>query len=183
MEIPLTPQAQAAWEGIYRQLDGDDSDDGGLLEDLCARLPAYLRRLALIYCLADGARAITPEHLQAALALVEYSRSTLDYVYSLVSWTDASSAQELIQQRAARFIRAVCGRPGAEPQAGYAPDLSAQSYCARVEPDSRVPAAGRPAASAAATDRLKCGSAPLRALYQCLRPTTLRPRQCRVVGS
>jgi hypothetical protein len=45
----------------------------GIAGQICARAEAHTIRLALIYALIDGARVITREHLQAALALTDYA--------------------------------------------------------------------------------------------------------------
>jgi len=70
-ELRLDKHARALWWDAYTRLA--ESHDDGIASALCARAEAHTIRLALLYALADGARQINPEHLQAALALWDYA--------------------------------------------------------------------------------------------------------------
>ena len=69
--LRLDPQARELWRHAYTQLASAES--AGIAGALCARSEAHAIRLALIYTLADGERKIKAEHLQAALALYDYT--------------------------------------------------------------------------------------------------------------
>ena len=70
-ELRLDKHARALWWDAYTRLA--ESQDDGIAGALCARAEAHTIRLALLYALADGARQINHEHLQAALALWDYA--------------------------------------------------------------------------------------------------------------
>ena len=58
------------WHTAYRQLARPLP---GVLGQITARAEAHTIRLALLYTLADGAKQIGPQHLDAALALHDYA--------------------------------------------------------------------------------------------------------------
>ena len=70
-ELRLDKHARALWWDAYTRLA--QSQDDGIAGAICARAEAHTIRLALLYALADGARQINHEHLQAALALWDYA--------------------------------------------------------------------------------------------------------------
>jgi hypothetical protein len=70
-EVRRTKESDDLWTHAYAALADDEPD--GMLGAVLARGPAYTMRLALTYALADGSRAITVEHLTAALAVWQYA--------------------------------------------------------------------------------------------------------------
>ncbi|MDQ2897497.1 MAG: YfjI family protein [Actinomycetota bacterium] len=68
--VHLHPDTREFWHDAYRQLARPLP---GVLGQITARAEAHTIRLALTYALADGKRQISPLHLQAALALHDYS--------------------------------------------------------------------------------------------------------------
>ncbi len=72
------PEAQAAWKQHYPELS-----DGapGLLGSLTSRGTALVLRLALVYAALDRASRIAPAHLEAALAVWDYSVRSAAYVF------------------------------------------------------------------------------------------------------
>jgi hypothetical protein len=68
--LRLDPAARELWHHAYQQLA---IAQPGIAGAICARAEAHTIRLALLYALSDGERHITPEHLQAALALYDYA--------------------------------------------------------------------------------------------------------------
>jgi len=70
-ELRLDEHARGLWWDAYTRLA--ETHDDGIASALCARAEAHTIRLALLYALADGARQINHEHLQAALALWDYA--------------------------------------------------------------------------------------------------------------
>ena len=69
--LRLDEQARELWRHAYTQLA--TAQPAGIAGALCARSEAHTIRLALLYALADGERKIKAEHLQAALALWDYT--------------------------------------------------------------------------------------------------------------
>ncbi len=66
------------WEGVYPELS---AGSGGLHGAVTARAEAQTTRLALLYCLLDGAERIDTAHLLAALAVWQYCDATARYVF------------------------------------------------------------------------------------------------------
>lgn len=71
--------AEDLWREVYHALNQDEPD--GQLGSVLARGPVYTMRLALAYALADGAGAIAPDHLLAALAVWHYSARSARLVF------------------------------------------------------------------------------------------------------
>ncbi len=69
-QVRLDPQARQAWIDVYPKLT---TPAPGLAGALTARAEAHTIRLALIYALLDGQPDIQPQHLDAALALGDYT--------------------------------------------------------------------------------------------------------------
>jgi hypothetical protein len=80
--IALDPQARTLWHQAYPDLSAPRP---GLAGALLARAEAHTIRLALLYALADGARAITRAHLEAALALYDYAARSAGYALESTS--------------------------------------------------------------------------------------------------
>jgi hypothetical protein len=69
-QLRFSEPARALWHDAYRQLA---QPRPGVAGQLTARAEAHTIRLALIYALLDHAPAIEPHHLNAALALQNYT--------------------------------------------------------------------------------------------------------------
>jgi hypothetical protein len=69
-QLRFSEPARALWHDAYRQLA---QPQPGVAGQLTARAEAHTIRLALIYALLDRASAIEPQHLEAALALQDYT--------------------------------------------------------------------------------------------------------------
>jgi hypothetical protein len=69
-QIRLDEDARERWRDAYHQLARPLP---GVLGQITARAEAHTIRLALIYALADGKKRISPQHLDAALALHDYA--------------------------------------------------------------------------------------------------------------
>ncbi len=76
--VNLGVEARALWGEIYPDLS---EGKPGLVGALTARAEAHALRLALLYALLDGAREIGGEHLDAALALVDYAEASARFVF------------------------------------------------------------------------------------------------------
>jgi hypothetical protein len=70
---------------------------------LTARYTAQAKRLALLYALGDGVRAIGVEHLRAAAAVLAYCQESLQYVFGVDTYPDT------VTQRIADIVREARG--------------------------------------------------------------------------
>jgi hypothetical protein len=74
----MAPDAAEAWEAIYPDLSADRP---GLLGSLTARAEAQVVRLATLYALWDGTDQIDLHHLMAAIAIEEFCRKSVEYIF------------------------------------------------------------------------------------------------------
>lgn len=80
-DVPLDDGAARWWSDFYFA-DAARIGSGGVSERLNARILPMLRRLALLYCVADGRRAVTVGDLEGARAIVEYSRDSIAMAFA-----------------------------------------------------------------------------------------------------
>jgi hypothetical protein len=76
--VGWTDAGTALWKEVYPDVSADRP---GVLGAITARAEAHVVRLALIYALADEEQAIDREHLEAALALWEYSARCAAFIF------------------------------------------------------------------------------------------------------
>ena len=76
--VGMTDEARTMWAKVYPELSGERE---GLHGAVTARAEAQCIRLALLYCLLDGANAIEPTHLLAALAVWQYCDDTVRFIF------------------------------------------------------------------------------------------------------
>ena len=72
-EVYLTGEAMQEWSGIYQELSADTYDLTGAIVN---RAEAQTMRLALVYALLDGKKAIDTPHITSALALWRYANAS-----------------------------------------------------------------------------------------------------------
>ncbi len=77
-EIKRNEEAAKLWKEIYQKLSEDKLRMVGALT---ARGEPYVMRLACIYALLDCSELIRPEHLNAALAIWDYSEQSVIYIF------------------------------------------------------------------------------------------------------
>lgn len=78
--VSLTADARDVWaEVVYPALSGGGPTEGPVAQ-FTARATPYARRAAMLYALADGESAVDVPHLEAAYALIGYSRATAAHV-------------------------------------------------------------------------------------------------------
>ena len=70
------------WESVYPTLTRERP---GLAGAILSRAPAHVRRLALVYALADRSTLIRPAHLQAALALWAYAEQSVRDIFGTLT--------------------------------------------------------------------------------------------------
>ena len=76
--IGMTAAARTIWADCYADLS---EGHGGLHGAVTARAEAQTIRIALIYCLLDGAAEIDTSHLMAALAVWQYADATAKHIF------------------------------------------------------------------------------------------------------
>jgi hypothetical protein len=139
----LAPAARAAWWDAYRNLA---QAQPGLVGGLLARAEAHVVRLGLLYALLDGASCIGLDHLNAALALWDYSTDSVTKVFG-----DATGNPLAEQIHAALVASAGLTRTEIrdlfnrnQPQTAIDAALAALTRAGRAH-TQRVVTAGRPA--------------------------------------
>ncbi len=78
--IPMGFDAAGArlWKSVYENLTRGIP---GMVGAILARAAAIVRRLAMIYATLDLSESVTADHLQAALALWEYSEASVRFIF------------------------------------------------------------------------------------------------------
>jgi hypothetical protein len=77
-QVKMSPAAAEAWCDIYPDLSADRP---GLLGSLTARAEAQVVRLATLYALWARVDCIQLDHLTAAVAIEEFCRKSVDYIF------------------------------------------------------------------------------------------------------
>ncbi len=70
-QMEWSAEANGTWKDYYRDLK--KRRFGGLLGPIVKRSIAHVLRLTMIYAILDNSNLLMPQHLQAAIAVVEYS--------------------------------------------------------------------------------------------------------------
>jgi hypothetical protein len=76
--IKRNTEARQRWAAIYPDLTADHP---GMLGAITSRGEAQVTRLSLIYAALDRSKVITPDHLDAALAVWEYSERSCTHIF------------------------------------------------------------------------------------------------------
>ena len=77
-QVAMAPEAAEAWRIIYPDLSADRP---GLLGSLTARSEAQVVRVAMLYALWEGTDRIEIVHLTAAVAIEEFCRKSVEYIF------------------------------------------------------------------------------------------------------
>ena len=77
-QVGMTTAAAKHWEKIYHALS---TEQPGLLGAITARAEPQVRRLALVYALADGAGEVDVAHLNTAEALWKFSAASVKHIF------------------------------------------------------------------------------------------------------
>lgn len=80
--VGMTPAAAELWNHHYHELERQAEEADARTEGLLARAPAQIRRVAGIYAAADQMLMVDVAHLNAALAIIDYSRRTLQFLFT-----------------------------------------------------------------------------------------------------
>ena len=104
-EVTRTPEANELWHDLYHRWASEESDD--LVGEMTARAPAQVLRLALGYAVTDASPVITPEHLEAADAVWQYSRASVEHLFGgIVGDADADKLLAAIRDAAPNGLAA-----------------------------------------------------------------------------
>lgn len=79
--LDWTREARLRWDEVYEEFRLD-TQEPGLVTDMCARNFAQIVRMAMIYALADRSRTIDTPHLEAARAVWVYAQDSIRYLFS-----------------------------------------------------------------------------------------------------
>lgn len=141
-EVHRDDAARRVWREVYGELTKDVPN---MVGSLTARAEAHAVRLSLLYALLDCSPLVRAEHLMSALAMVDYVRRSVEYVFGN-STGDGLADAILAMLRAApnglsrEEIRNALGRhqPSDKINAALA-HLAAQglALCSKVETDGR----------------------------------------------
>lgn len=77
-QISFDDKARALWKASYPKLTFDYE---GIIGAITARAEAQTRRLSLLYAVLDGSKTIKEEHVKAALAVWEYCRKSVEFIF------------------------------------------------------------------------------------------------------
>jgi hypothetical protein len=90
-------EAETLWrDSLYDELTPDGVPEGYVAR-MVARAAPQVMRLALIYCLLDGAPAITVAHLGAAMAVWRYSLASVRYIFGDAGDPDLDRLAEAVR--------------------------------------------------------------------------------------
>jgi hypothetical protein len=78
-QIEFNKAAAERWPKLYEQLAWTEADGLGPVLD---RGPAQVRRLALVYAVADRSASVTTKHLHAAVEVWRYSHESVAYLFA-----------------------------------------------------------------------------------------------------
>jgi hypothetical protein len=87
-QLHRSEEAEEFWDKTYRELTRELS---GVYGAMTSRAEAQVLRLSMIYSLADKSVEIAPDHLKAALAVWNYARDSVRYLFSRNSKMPRSS--------------------------------------------------------------------------------------------
>jgi hypothetical protein len=79
-QFKRTNQAESLWKELYLKLN--DQKHVGFIDGVLVRDTSHLLKLALIYAILDQVDYIDTVHLQAALALCDYSQATARWLFT-----------------------------------------------------------------------------------------------------
>jgi len=96
-EITRDSEARIMWAGAYAALTADRP---GLLGSILARAEAQTMRVALIYALLDCSPVIQRQHLEAALAVMDFVTASAEWIFGeLYGEADADKILDALRQR------------------------------------------------------------------------------------
>jgi len=79
--VPLTKRAHKVWNRMYLEMEEDTGKWPKMIQNMCGRGPAHVRRLALILALLDKQDAVDTVHLHAAKKLWDYCVESARFIF------------------------------------------------------------------------------------------------------
>ena len=95
--------AKELWDQLYRSELGKAGS--GLVGAMNNRSEAQTVRLSMLYALLGNSQTIEPEHLESAVALVRYSKNTVNYLFAVNESPDAKRLIEYLSATGGRAPR------------------------------------------------------------------------------
>ena len=95
--------AKELWDHLYRSELGLAGT--GLVGAMNNRSEAQTVRLSMLYALLGNSQTIEPEHLESAVALVRYSKNTVNYLFAVNESPDAKRLIEYLSATGGRAPR------------------------------------------------------------------------------
>jgi hypothetical protein len=83
--VPLTKRAHKVWNRMYLEMEEDTAKWPKMIQNMCGRGPAHVRRLALILALLDKQDAIDTVHLHAAKRIWDYAVNSARFIFEGVT--------------------------------------------------------------------------------------------------
>ena len=74
-----TEGAKAYWDALYRKLNAQKRS--GVIDNILARDTGHILKLALIFAIADRVDDIRIQHLEAALAVIDYCQNSARWIF------------------------------------------------------------------------------------------------------
>jgi hypothetical protein len=146
-EMTRDPEAGALWRSEYPRLTAGKP---GLMGAMTSRAEAHVLRLSMLYALADSSASIRRPHLEAALALWDFSARSCAFIFG-GSLGDPTADELLRALRAApdgltrSDMTAHFGRNKSSAEIGRALAVLARQGLARMATPERTGERGRPA--------------------------------------
>ena len=78
LPMEIDSKAYQLWEKIYQPIQ---IDVPGIIGAVTSRVIPYVKRLACVYAIIDQTHIVRKEHLQAALAIWEYSYKSVQFIF------------------------------------------------------------------------------------------------------
>lgn len=83
--VELSPAAEEQWDKLYNQVDDELLGEETAYVPFLSRALPQIKRMAMILSIIEGHRQITPEALQQATGLYEYSRASVSYMFGMTN--------------------------------------------------------------------------------------------------
>jgi hypothetical protein len=117
--ITMDDDAQDLWRSIYEELS---TGGYGLIGSMTARMEAQMVRVASVYAVLDKSHTITPVHLQAAKAVIDYCDRSVRHIFSTTTGNPIADTILKALQTEPGFSRTAISAMGARHWTKYQTD-------------------------------------------------------------
>lgn len=137
-QFKRTPQANDLWKELYRKLN-NQKPYISFIDGVLVRDTSHLIKLSLLYAILDQSDMIEPVHLEAALALCDYSQASARWIFAertgnplanTIFWALLRNPEGMNRDR---INNEVTGRNGTKVQMDHALEALARNGMADVE--------------------------------------------------